>query len=155
MIYDPTRDKVLWISAAAAAFGVALMILPAPSRSIAPFPAPPETTPEPPLATDPAPAIDARTDLARLTAMFDHSDLPAVPPPIIPPPDPAAELKRFRFAGAAIGGERRAALFDANGDVRTLKAGETLEGFILNRIESNEAVFVKDDLEVVLPLTPQ
>jgi hypothetical protein len=155
MIYDPRRDKVLWISAAVAAFGVALLILPAPSPAIAPFPAAPQTTAEPRLATDPAPAIDTRTDLVRLTAMFDHSDLPAAPPPVMPPPDPAAELRRFRFAGAAIGGERRAALFEANGDVRTLGAGEALAGFVLNRIESNEAVFVKDGLEVVLPLTPQ
>lgn len=155
MTYDPGRDKVVLISAAFAAAGVALMILPPRSPPIARFPVAMEAVAERAATTGLAPAVETPTDLSRLAAMFDLSDLPATPPRTLRPSDPAAELKRFRFAGAALAGERRSALFDAGGDVRTLRAGDALAGFILNQIESDRAVFVKDDLEVVLPLAPQ
>lgn len=148
MNYDLRRDKVIWACLAIAAAGLALIFAPAPPRTIAPFPPTPAPT------FGPATPVEAPKGLARVAPMFDLSDLPAVPPPVVPPPDPAVELKRFRFAGAALAGERRSALFDAGGDVRVLKTGDLLAGFALHQIDSDRTVFIKDGLEVVLPLAP-
>ncbi|HBK93296.1 MAG TPA: hypothetical protein DDZ68_16670 [Parvularcula sp.] len=145
MTYDPFGDKVLWICAAVASAGVALAVVPAPTLRIDPFP------PKSPAAVD----LAAPVNLDLLAVMFDHSDLPAALPPAVPPPDPAADLKRFRFAGSASDGRTVTALFEAGGVVQLVKKGEMLAGFVLSEIESARAVFVKDDIEVVLPLGAQ
>lgn len=151
-----------------AALGAALLLTPAPRRVVPPFAAPlpadaattseraSKARPAEPQETAPSQSAllisSPPSPYAKLAAAFDLSALPAPVAPLPPPPDPAAELKRYRFVGSAAAGERQRALFDAGGDVRALGVGDALADFVLTRIDPGAAVFVKDAIEVRLPL---
>lgn len=139
------KDPVLIIAIAAATAGGTLALSPPPRWDVPPF------------ASDDAhhsaEVSGAAADLTRLARLFDLADLPSPAPPIVPPPDPAAALKRYRYLGSAAAGDRERALFSADGAVRVLAPGEALEDFALTHIDREGAVFVKDGVEVVLPLS--
>ncbi len=139
------KDPGLIATLAAAIVAGALALIPAPQRDIPPFASA--------INADAASAENGDADLTRLAQVFDHANLPAPAPPVVPPPDPAAELKRYRYLGSAAAEDRQRALFQANDAVRVLAPGEALEGFALTRIDRGGAVFVKDGVEVVLPLS--
>lgn len=143
------KDPVLLAALAAATAGLALALFPPPLWEIAPF-----AFDAPAGAASIAPEIagEAAADLTRLAQFLELTDLPPPTPPVVPPPDPAAALKRFRYLGGAAAEGRQRALFDGDGLIRSLAPGETLEGFALIRIERDGAVFLKEDLEVILPL---
>lgn len=146
------RDHIAFgLAAILAAGGGALLVIPAPRRDVPPF-APPAAETEIAPADTVAPSERIPTPYERLTDRFDLSSLPAPAPPVLPPPDPAAELKRFRFAGSAAAGERQKALFEGNGEIRSLGLGDDLAGFRLMRIDRNAAFFSNEELEVALPL---
>jgi hypothetical protein len=147
MIASILKDSVLVAALAAAIAGRALALIPAPQQDIPPF--------APAIGADAASAETRDADLTRLAQVFDHANLPAPEPLVVPPPDPAAVLKRHRYLGSAAAEERQRALFELGGAVRVLAPGEALEGFSLTRIDRDGAVFVKDGVEVALPLSAE
>jgi len=141
------KDPVLIFALAAATAGGALALSPPPRWDVPPF------------ASDDAhhsaEADSGAADLTRLARLFDLANLPPPAPPIVPPPDPAAALKRYHYLGNAAAGDRQRALFEVGGSVRVLAPGEALEGFSLTRIDHDSAIFVKDEVEVALPLSAE
>lgn len=100
----------------------------------------------------------ATTDLSRFAELFDLSRLPPlrapapVSRPAAPPPDPAAGLRRYRLIGLAVSDARAAGVFERDGATLVLAAGESLESFVLQRVDSAGAAFVRGDLEINLVL---
>ena len=146
------RERIFIVASLASMGGLLLALWPTPHLVIQPFAPPPGPGTERPsgelLANDAA-------DLTRLGGFFSLASLPAPAPPVLPPPDPAAALKRHRYLGAAAAGERQRALFEEDGAARSLQIGETLADFALSRVEPGQAVFVRDGLEIALPLNSQ
>lgn len=139
------------VAALSASAGLILFFIPAPHNSVAPSPDPRKV--DETLAAEGN--VEGESNVAIIQSLakkFDLSDLPAPLAPEPPPPDPAAELKRYRFLGSAISGENVRALFEGNGAVYSINIGDQLAGFTLSRIEVRGAVFRRNEFAVELPL---
>lgn len=114
----------------------------------------PVETPAPPALAPQAKAPDIEARQAEWAAVVKDKNILrlAVPAPAAAPaPPPPVDPANWQVLGI-VSGERPAALVNAGGSLKTLKPGETEQGWTVDRVEPDKVVWKHADLLREVPL---